>query len=261
MKMVNEGVTSRQEEVKNGWEIMNNLPVTNWYHRGKDLLSDHVMFGDVGMYDMFMHKQDRAYTVPQIYQFVEKAKLNFVDFSSAHSRVMLNIAHYVKDAELLKRIQKMDKVKQQAMCEILCGSIIKHSFFASKKKDPVAKMTDLDNVPYIYTIANLPKQISDYLKANPNLLGQIMNFSWKSDYLGDATINIPVSPYTEPLFRNMIDGNKSLKEIFQAIKKEMGKDVKDSDLTAEINRVFPVMQEVGVLLLCNKSTDVLSKFV
>jgi len=256
MKMVNEGVESRQEEVKNGWEVMNNLPATNWYNRGKDLLSDHINHGDVGMYDMFLHKQDRAYTVPQIYDFVEKAKLNFVEFNSAHSRAMLNIVRYIKDPVLLKRLQKMDKSKQQAMCEIMCGSIIKHSFYVSKKEKPVAKLTDLDNVPYIYTVSNVPKQVSDYLAMNKNLIGSHMQFSWKSDFLGDTTIYIPVSQYTEHLFRHMIGENKSLKEIFQGVEKDMDKKIKDTELMDEVNRIFPLLEEVGILLLRNKKINI-----
>lgn len=258
LRMVNEGVTSRQEEVKNGWEVMNNLPNTNWYQRGQELLQDHKKFGDVGMYDMFLHKQDRAYTVPQIYDFVEKAGLNFVEFHDAKSRLMLDVTRYVKEPELLKRLQKMDKMKQQAICEVLCGSIIKHSFYASKKKKPVAKITDLDNIPYIYTISDLVQKISDYLKANPNLIGNNMQFSWKSDMLGETTLNLPVSKYTEGLFRNMISNDKSLKEIFAEIKKELGKGAKDSELAAEVNRVFPVMQQVGIFLLRDKKSNVLS---
>lgn len=256
MKMVNEGVTSRQEEVKNGWEVMNNLPATNWYNRGKDLLSDHIHFGDVGMYDMFLHKQDRAYTVPQIHEFVEQANLNFVEFNSAHSRAILDISRYIKEPELLKRLQKLDKVKQQAIAEIMCGSIIKHSFYASKKKDPVAKLTDLDNIPYLYTVSNIPTQIADYLQANPNLVGGQMNFSWKSDFLGDATLHLPVSQYTEHLFRNMIDGKKSFKEIFAAIEKDMGKKIKQSDLILEVQRLFKPFEMSGVSLLKNKNVDI-----
>ena len=256
MRMVNEGVQSRQEEVKNGWEVINALPQTNWYSRGKDLLADHVNHGDVGMYDMFLHKQDRAYTIPEIYEFVEKAGLNFVEFNSAHSRVILNIGNYIKNPELLKRLKKMDKVKQQAICEIMSGAIIKHSFYVSKKKKPVARLTDLDNVPYIYTISNIPKQISDYLQMNQNLIGGQMQFSWKSDLLGDATLNIPVSQYTEHLFRNMIDGTKSFKEIFKGIEKDMGKKIKDGDLASEVNRVFPALEEAGALLLRNKKIDI-----
>lgn len=40
LRMANEGITSRQEEVKNAWDIVNILPKTNWYLRGEDLLAD-----------------------------------------------------------------------------------------------------------------------------------------------------------------------------------------------------------------------------
>lgn len=256
MQLVNDGVESRQQEVKNGWEVMNNLPNTNWYNRGKDLLSDHINHGDVGMYDMFLHKQDRAYTVPEIYEFVEKASLNFVEFSSAHSRVMLDISRYIKDEALLKRLKKMDKSKQQAMCEIMCGSIIKHSFYASKKQKPVAKLTDLDNIPYFYTVTNGAEKIAEYLKLNPNLIGGYMKFSWKSDFLGDSSLQLPVSQYTEHLFRNMIGSKYSLKEIFTNIEKDMGKKIKHSDLVAEAQRIFCNLEGVGVLLFRNKNIDI-----
>ena len=252
MKMVNEGVESRQDEVKNGWEIVNTLPQTNWYNHSRNIIADHINHGDVGMYDMFLHKQDRAYTVPQLYEFVEKAGLNFVEFNSSHSRVMLKLDTYIKNPELLKNLKKLDKAKQQAICEIMCGSIIKHSFYASKKQKPTAKLTDLDNVPYFYTVYNVPKQIADYLKINQHLVGGVMKFSWKSDMLGDVSVNLPVSPYTEHLFRQMIDETKTFKEIHQGIEKDLGKKVTESEFTGEINRIFPVLEEVGVLLLRNK---------
>ena len=40
MRMVNKNATSRAEEVKNGWAIINCLPSSNWYVRGKDLMND-----------------------------------------------------------------------------------------------------------------------------------------------------------------------------------------------------------------------------
>src|SRR5690349_11295123 len=81
MQMVNSDEPNRQKEVENGWAIINALPPTNWFNRGNDLLNDHIVHGDIGMYDMFLHKRDRAYTVPEIYQFVERAGLHFVEFS------------------------------------------------------------------------------------------------------------------------------------------------------------------------------------
>lgn len=256
LRMVNEGVTSRQEEVKNGWAVVNVLPNTNWYKRGAELLGDHINHGDIGLYDMFLHKQDRAYTVPQLYEFVEKAGLNFVEYNSPHSRVMLKPETYFQDPEFLKKIKALDKSKQQAICEIMCGSIIKHSFYVSKKTKPTAKITDMDNVPYIYTISDLPQQIVDYIKNNQSMIGSRISFSFKSDFLQDVSINISVSNYTEFLFRNMIGKDKSLGEIHKAIEKDIGKKVSDSEFLGELNRIFPIMEEVGALLFRNKKISI-----
>ncbi|PCJ24536.1 MAG: methyltransferase [Rickettsiales bacterium] len=258
MNLVNDGVKSRQDEVKNAWTMINSLPNTNWYSRGKDLLADHVKFGDIGMYDMFLHKQDRAYTVPQLYEFVENAGLNFVEFNSPHSRVMLKIETYVKDPEMLKKIKAMDKSKQHAICELMCGSIIKHSFYVSKKKKPIAKFSNLDNTPYFYTVKNVPTQIADYIKENPQIVGGVVNFSWTSDFLGKVTINIPASKYTEHLFRHMAGETKSFKEIFKAIEKDLGEKIDSSVLMTEVNRILPMMGESGSLLLRDKKVSIAS---
>ena len=257
LRMVNEGITSRQEEVKNGWAVVNALPNTNWYKRGgAELSGDLGPYGDVGMYDMFLHKQDRAYTVPQLYEFAEKAGLNFVEYNSAYSRVMLKPETYFKDPEFLKKIKAMDKWKQQAVCEIMCGSIVKHSFYVSKKKNTIAKITDLDNVLYIYIINEIPLKIADHIKINQSRIGSSIGFSFKSDDIPEVSISIPVSHYTEHLFRNMISGDKSLGEIHKAIEKDLGKKVSDSEFLDELNRIFPVLEEVGVFLLRNKKINI-----
>ena len=255
MQRVNKGVKARTEEVKNAWTVMNGLPNTNWYNRGKDLLADHISHGDSGMYDMFLHKQDRAYTVPEIYEFVEKSGMNFIEFNSAHSRYVLKLENYIKDAALLKDLKKLDKSEQHAICELICGSIIKHSFYISKKKKTAAKLTDLTNIPYFYTISNVPTQVSDHIKNNPEIVGAKMNFSWKSDLLGDATINLPISKYTEHFFRNMIGDKKTLKEIQESISKDMGKKVTDSEFMNEVNKIMPIFEDSGALLLRKKKVD------
>lgn len=259
MRRVNKGITDRAEEVKNAWKIMNALPGTNWYCRGKDLLGDHINHGDVGMYDMFLHKQDRAYTVPEVYEFVDKAGMNFIEFNSAHSRYILNIENYIQDPELLKRLKKLDKSEQHAICELISGSIIKHSFYISKKKKTVAKFTDLDNVPYFYNITDVPENVSEYIKNNQHLVGGKMSFAWKSDLLGDTKVSLPISKYTESFFRGMIGYKRSLKEIQEFISKEIGKKVSDSEFASEINRILPIFEYTGALLLRNKAMDLPTK--
>lgn len=253
MQAINKGVTSRQEEVKNGWTVINGLPATNWYSRGKDLLADHVHHGDSGMYDMFLHKQDRAYTVPEIYEFVQKAGLNFVDFSSSHSRLVLRLENYISDPVLLAELKKRDIIEQKAMCEIITGNIIKHSFFVSNQKNSIASFDDLDNVPYFYTIQGLAKQIYDHLEANPQTVGGSVNFSWKSELAGDLNVTLPVTSFTKYLFKYMIGETLSFKEIFDKTRAETGEKLDDKVLVQQVKNTLTILHEAGALLLRNKN--------
>ena len=181
--------------------------------------------------------------------------MNFIEFNSAHSRYILNIENYIKDPDLLKILKAMDKSEQHAICELMSGAIIKHSFYISKNKKSTAKFTDLDNIPYFYIMSNASKQVFEYIKNNPNIVGGSMHFSWKSDFLGDAKVSFPVSKYTESFFRGMIDNNKTLKEIQEFVSKEIGKKVSDSEFISEVNRILPIFEHVGLLLLRKKGVD------
>lgn len=255
MRIVNKGETSRQSEVKNAWTMINALPNTNWFSRGKELLQDHIHHGDVGMYDMFLHKQDRAYTVPQLYEFVKKAGLNFIDFNSCHSRLALRIENYVKDPELLAKLYKLSKAEQQGISEIMIGNIIKHSIYISNKKDSIASFDDINNVPYFYTIQHLPKQVYEYIEGNPSLIGGAVSFSWNSELAGQLNLNFPVSQYTKYLYKHLIPEDKSFKEIFDAVRKDMSSEVTNEELAAEFKNSLIPLHEAGALLLRNKSIE------
>jgi hypothetical protein len=88
------------------------------------------------------------------------------------------------------------------------------------------------------------------------MIGSRISFSFKSDFLQDVSINISVSHYTEFLFRNMIGKDKSLGEIHKAIEKDIGKKVSDTEFLGELNRIFPIMEEVGALLFRNKKISI-----
>lgn len=253
MKMVNNNATSRQEEVKRGWAVVNGLPVSNWFVRGKELITDLSTMGDIGMYDLLLHKQDRAYTIPQLYEFAEKAGLNFVDFSDAGSRLLLRLENYISDPELLAELKKRSIVEQQAMCEIITGSIIKHSFFVSNQQNTVASFDDLDNVPYVYTISDLAKNIYEYLEANPQILGGTVEFTWKSDLCGNLETVLPVTNFTKYLFKYMISETLSFREIFDKACEELGEKIEDKILIQNVKNTLTVLQDSGLLLLRNKN--------
>ncbi len=254
MRIVNEGVKSRVEEVMNGKIIVNNLPATNWYIRGQELLADHKIYGDVGLYDMFLHKQDRAYSIPDMYELIHSAGLNFVEFTDIKERLSLKLDNYINDFSLLQKLKKKSIEQQQAIAELLLGNIIKHSFMVSNKKDTEASIEDLDNVPYFYGINDVAKQICDYIQNNKIAPGNSINFSITTNYGMNVSVNLPISIYTEAVFKQMIDtpNTKSFIEIFDNIRQDMQKDIENEMLIQEIKRVFTPFISLDLMLLRNK---------
>ncbi|WP_367364140.1 class I SAM-dependent methyltransferase [Candidatus Tisiphia endosymbiont of Nedyus quadrimaculatus] len=254
MKMVNQGVSNRIEEIMNTKSVMAGFPATSWYIRGQELLSDHVVFGDVGLYDMFLHKQDRAYSIPELYEFIHNAALNFVEFSDVSEKLALRIENYISDFSLLQKIKRMDIITQQAICELIVGNIIKHSFFVSNQKDTIASLDNLDNIPYFYGITGaISKQIYDHIETNALVAGNIVNFTLNNSLLKDINITIPISNYTKCVFKQMIDGSKSLQEIFDLIREDLQQEISNETLLLEVKNIFAPFFTTGIMLLHDKS--------
>ncbi|WP_316354255.1 class I SAM-dependent methyltransferase [Candidatus Trichorickettsia mobilis] len=257
MKIVNEGVTNIDVEIKNAKSILSALPTTNWFARAQELISDHVNFGDIGLYDMFLHKQDRAYTIPELYQFVEHASLHLVEFAVPESRLLLKPQSYIKDLELLTKIKGMDIIKQRTICELISGKIIKHDFFVSKQKDSIASVVDLDNIPYFYyNTGHIPQQMYDHFENNNIVAGSNINFNLNFPAVRvNADININTSQCTKYIFKHLVGGTKTLREIFDAIKQELQVDIEDKLLVNELQITLAPFFEVGILFLRHQSIN------
>lgn len=253
MKMINKGVTNRVEEIMNGKLIVNALPASNWFKRGNELIGDHINFGDVGLYDLFLHKQDRAYSIPEMREFIADAGLNFVQFSDVTEKLALRIESYITDFSLLQKVKKMDIVTQQAICELIVGNIIKHTFYSSNaKEDTVASMEDLNNVPYFYAANGVPKSIVDLIENNSIAAGMTMTFTLNTPFFANANVSIPVSIYTKSIFKNMIEDSKSLQELFDCVRQDLAQEIDDKTLLAEVKTVLTPFFDAGIMLLRDK---------
>jgi len=252
MKMVNSDIENRSDEVHNGNIIVNSLPDTNWFVRGGELLQDHKMFGDIGTYDLFLHKQDRCYSIPELHDFIEKAGLNFIDFIVPSDRIIFDINKWITDLELIKRIKKFDMIKQQAICEIIYGSIIKHSVYISNNKNAQSSIDDLNNVPLFFGVDGVNQLVIDSIESGQIAIGQHGNFTLNNSILKNYNINIPISIYTKHFFRNMLPGSNSLGEIFDLIRKDMNSTVDNEALLEEARKILQPFVHCGAMLLCDK---------
>jgi len=128
------------------------LPKTNWFIRGEDLHQDHHSGGDAGLYDLLLHPQDRAFTVPEIYAwFTDRCGLA-VKWSYLHRGRLpyLPETHLGRaSAELQARLAGLDERARSAAAELASGALIAHSFYATRAADVVAPYGDATMVPML----------------------------------------------------------------------------------------------------------------
>lgn len=123
--------------------LLNQLPPTNWFRQNRFVV-DH-MNGDAGLYDLLLHRQDRAYLVPEIADFAAKAGLEIVTFISP---ALYEPANYLSDARLRQKIEALPYLERAAFAELLAGNMKRHVVYLARPGETkVAVSDDLAAVP------------------------------------------------------------------------------------------------------------------
>jgi hypothetical protein len=248
LSMINANESSSQVKLDNAKAVLRSLPKTNWFKRGEDLIGDHKEFGDAGIYDVFLHAQDRPFTVKEIYDLLEACGLQLIELIE-RGRSKYMVESYIRDAKLLERLHGFPKKDQQAVAELIAGDLIGHNCYAARQSDTIAGLDDLRNVPFYFLYE--PENIADLIEKRP---GQPVKV--KGD-LFDAAIEFLPGRYTQAIFRHQ-DGERNLKEIFELVRKGAGAaepDLPNTQLLEEFRPIYEAFNNVGWMLLRHKSVS------
>ena len=222
------------------------LPRTNWFKRGEDLHRDHAAGGDAGLYDLLLHPQDRAYTVPQLYEWlVDRCGLH-LSFSDWHrGRLPYEVGHYLEraDAELLATARALPERERQATAELIGGDIITHSCYATRRAAAVAPYGDAGYVPFI---ANEPAVGADFVR----LIQAHGNKPFALRHAQSGLLRV-VDPgrYVKQIFAHL-DGRRTFGEIFALVRAAAGAaPPTDQELFQEFHPWFDALESIERLLL------------
>ena len=246
LSTINGNESSSQVKLDNAKAVLQSLPKTNWFKRGEDLIGDHKEFGDGGIYDVFLHAQDRPFTVNEIYALLEGCGLQLIELIE-RGRSKYMVESYIRDTKLLGNLQKFSTKDQQAIAELIAGDLIVHNCYAARQNDTIAALDDLRNIPFYFLYE--PENIADLIEKRP---GQPIKI--KGD-LFDATIEFIPGRYTQAIFR-YLDGEQSLKEIFELVRKGAGlgePELPNAQLLEEFRPIYEGFNNVGWMLLRHKS--------
>ena len=235
MRSINSDSDDQQRKVDNTRSVLRDLPESNWFKRGEDLFDDHLEPSGIGLYDLLLHSQDRAYTVGQLHDFFGGSGLNIVKFIALF-RAHYKPEHFLTDGALLERIAAMDLPARQAIGELVSGGIIKHSCFVSPLTDTVADMDDHDNIP----------MFTPEVREGFRSIMDRPTWSIKAPPL--PPVSIKPGKFARSAFK-LTDGNRSLGEIASLVRAEFSNGPSVDEILAQFKPTLDAFREWGDVIV------------
>ena len=235
MRLINNETDDQQQEVDNTRAVLADLPAANWFKRSEGLFADHLEPSGIGLYDLLLHSQDRAYTVGQLYEFLDSAGLNIVKFI-ALSRSRYMPEHFLTDRALLERIAAMPLPDRQAVGELISGQIIKHSCFVSPLTDTVADIDDHENIP-LFT--------PEVREGFRSILDR-PTWSIKAPPL--SPLAIKPGKFARAAFK-LMDGNRSIARIAALVRVQFSNGPSVDEILAQFKPAFDALREWGDIVV------------
>jgi SAM-dependent methyltransferase len=209
------------------------LPSTAWLNRNGSL-RDHIGGGDPGVYDLFLHSRDRAYTVPQVVDWVHGADLRLVTFIEPFR---YDPAWLVRDPRILKRLEPLDPIARASFAELFTGNIKKHIFYAVRSTNDVAPLT-----------TDIPEAIPVLLNQSAAEAGQQMPPGGKITVTIDG-MNVDMTvPGLARMIIGLCDGTRSLAEIHTAVQ-EKRSEIDYAAFKTQFDALYKVMNAINKLVL------------
>ncbi|HEX9465994.1 MAG TPA: class I SAM-dependent methyltransferase [Alphaproteobacteria bacterium] len=214
-------------------KLIAQLPPTNWLSRNP-FVTDHIIEGDAGIFDLLLHARDRAYTVPELDELATGAGLRLVTFVPP---ARYEPASYLADAALLRRLREKTPLERAAFAENLAGNIKSHVFYVVRQTNGVAPPTpDHDDAIPVYCEPEVAATARGFKP------GSHLNAS-----VDGWTAKLPL-PALTPAIAQLIDGQRNLSQIYDEIRGRRP-DLSKDGFMVQFRQYFAAFHGVGHLML------------
>ncbi len=259
MRLINSDVKDARKKVELTKKVIAKLPEGNWFKANeKTFRGDIELFGDIGIYDLLLHSQDRAYTVSEIYEWVEKYGLNLISFNELNGlhKMFYDPSYYIKDPELKAQFDKMSLRERQAAAEIITGKFYKHSFYVSPVAREAPSIDNLDNIPFFSSALNednVGKKMYIFFSDEGN-----------TDYIienGNVKVQLTKKEFTVEILK-YLDGKRTTNEIIDSVisdEKFAGNKISRDAVYEDFKRIYKMLNTFNWMILRDKTSPAIFK--
>lgn len=254
LRVLNQDHEPSQIKIQRARDIMVTAPAANWFKRGQSLyVSDKA--NDAEIFDLLLHSQDRAYSVPQLYEWLvdnHGLHIHFTDTGRGGYVYMPRMVAGSKNLEYLDRADSLPLRKQHEVAEILGGSIIGHTFYLTHEANTESPYGDPDYVPaFVHEPLSGP-ELAKFVEGERNRKNPI---TVNHVHTG-VTAEVVVGAFSKYILNN-IDGHLSFGQIFQKIRsidKFKKAHPTDEQLFDDFKGLYDLFRAIDRILLHHKST-------
>ena len=222
------------ERVETARALLDDLPPTNWLKRNSHI-GDHRNAGDAGIYDLLLHRQDRAYSVAEIFALAAEAELEITGFIEPARYDPLN---YLEDAALRKKAASLPWPQRCAAAELIAGNLKVHICYlvhAGTARDIPLRPDSLEAIPVLNNVS--PEALAGRLKGAPAI---------SLDFDG-AKIRLPL-PKLAAEISAQIDGEHNLGEIRRRLAKA-GHRLSAGAFARQFEVLYKTLNGINAMLL------------
>jgi SAM-dependent methyltransferase len=215
MRLINRDAADLPAQIMNAKAALRALSPAHPLLRGRSREQvEALIANEANLADTFLHSQDRAYTVPELYDFIEHAGLCVVNFTNFRRtlRVEYEPELYVRDATLTSQLAARPERERHAIAELLHGHMFVHTVYAARPGRSAASFRDPDMVPFFLTAPGA--EVAERLRTAGTVAVRL-----------SSQIELAVTPSPEALAcLALVDDVRPLGDIWRNAAAAIGKD-------------------------------------
>jgi SAM-dependent methyltransferase len=218
--------------------LLEGLPQSHWLRRNP-FVGDHFQGGEAGLYDLLLHRRDRAYTVPTLLSFLQAGGMRPVGFIAP---AQYDPRHFLVDPELGARAAALPIAEQWALAERLSGALTKHIVYVvsvGQSDDPVACL-DKNWREMIPVFRDLdPAVVARGIRSGGEL---------KADLAPGQPYRAPL-PTLAPAIAALVDGRRTLGGICETLRADVDTGLGDDIFFQQFEVFYHAFSGINRLLL------------
>jgi 2-polyprenyl-3-methyl-5-hydroxy-6-metoxy-1,4-benzoquinol methylase len=249
MRLANQGC-SEEDKLTHAKEVLAVLPGSNWYRMAGENYGDDQT--DAAIYDSLLHSQDRAYTVPQLYEWLEDGHgltIALTDVNRGRFPYLPEMTLGPDAHKLRRHLKTLNERDRYALSELLIGDLTRHIMYLTRAADAEAPYGDPDYIPFFAHDPFSGPALGDLFaptQGEPTVLHH--------QGLG-ATLVADPGQYSGRIF-TYIDGERTFQQVFDLVRAEPACRAAPPDnarLFADFRQPYQALRSIDRILLRHAS--------